>query len=148
MSTNLRRLALFFALAAMTAITVAMPSRAQAPSATIGLEFFKAGFILGVSGGSGALYFQGNSYPLSVGGVSLGATIGASSADLVGEVYNLHSVYDIEGIYSATESGYAVAGGEGAALLQNSRGVELHLRGKKIGLEFSIDLSGMAIELN
>ncbi len=138
---------LFLVLAVMAAFVTLVPSRAQAPSGTIQLEFFKAGFIVGVSGGSGMLFIKDNSYPLRISSVSLGATIGASSADLVGEVYNLHSPYDIQGIYSATESGYAVAGGEGAALLQNSRGVELQLRGKKIGLEFSIDLSGMAIEL-
>jgi hypothetical protein len=147
MPTRLRRFVPFAALAVLASLVFAMPARAQGPSGTIQIELFKAGFIVGVSGGSGTLYFQGNAYPLSIGGVSLGATIGASSADLIGEVYNLQNPYDIQGIYSATESGYAVAGGEGAALLQNTRGVELHLRGKKVGLEFSMDLSGMAIEL-
>jgi hypothetical protein len=143
----LRRSGLILALTVLAMVAVGGGPRAQAPSGTVQLQFYKAGFIVGISGGSGVLYFQGNSYPLSIGGISLGATIGASGADLVGEVYNLHSPYDIQGVYSATESGYAVAGGEAAALLQNARGVELQLSGKKVGLEFSIDLSGMVIEL-
>ena len=142
-----QRLGLIVGIATLLAVAATPPASAQQPSGTIELEIYKVGLIVGVSGGSGVLYFEGRGYPFSIGGVSLGATIGGSGAELLGEVYNLHSPYDIQGIYSATESGYAVAAGEGAAILQNARGVELHVRGKKIGLEFSIDLSGMAIEL-
>ena len=142
-----RRSVLFAAFSLLFALATLAPSRAQAPAGTVQVSLFKAGFILGVSGGSGTLYFQNQAYPLSIGGVSLGATIGASGADLIGEVYNLRSPYDIQGIYSAAQSSYAVAGGAAAAVLQNSRGVELHLRGQQVGLEFSIDLSGMTISL-
>lgn len=149
------------ALAALLAVMVVAPSgaRAQGPvpgpgpgpgpgqAATIEVHIVKAGFIFGVSGGEGVLNFQGRSFPLVIGGVSVGASIGAAAADLYGEVYNLYSPYDIEGIYGATQSGYAVAGGGSAAILQNARGVELHLRGRQVGLEFSIDLSGMSIAL-
>ncbi len=133
------------ALTVLVALTAPTPSRAQ--SATIELSVFKAGFIVGVSGGRGTLYYGGRAYPLSIGGVSLGATIGASQADLVGEVYNLHNPYDIAGTYSAAGAGVAIAGGARVAELQNSRGVVLKVRGKQIGLEFSLDLSGMQISL-
>src|SRR5688572_23208384 len=53
------------------------------PNATIAFDIFKAGFIVGGSGGSGVLTYQGKTYPLNIGGVSLGATIGVTKADLV-----------------------------------------------------------------
>jgi lipid-binding SYLF domain-containing protein len=113
----------------------------------IELVLYKAGFIVGGSGGSGKLIFKGKEYPLSIGGVSLGATIGASKAELIGEVLNLKNVSDIEGTYTAGQAGVAVAGGEKVAELKNSRGVQLKLKGKQVGLEFALDLSGMQLSL-
>lgn len=128
-------------------ISSAVPTAAQAPSGQVEFKVFKVGFIVGAGGGSGTLIYKGKRYPLSVGGVSLGATIGISSADLVGEVYNLNNPADIEGTYTAASAGVAIAGGGMSASLKNSRGVELRVRGKQIGLEFSIDLSGLNIKL-
>jgi len=136
-----------FALALVVAISCATVANAQAPSGTIEFKVFKVGFIVGAGGGSGTLIYQGKRYPLSIGGISLGATIGASSADLVGEVYNLTKPTDIQGTYSAASAGAAIAGGGMAASLQNSRGVVLKVRGKQIGLEFSLDLGGLSIKL-
>jgi len=135
------------ALLLVAVISSAVPTAAQAPSGQVAFKVFKVGFIVGAGGGSGTLIFQGKKYPLSVGGVSLGATIGVSSADLVGEVYNLNNPADIEGTYTAASASVAVAGGGMTASLKNSRGVELRVRGKQIGLEFSVDLSGLNIKL-
>ena len=122
-------------------------SASAASDGTIQFEIYKAGLVVGVSGGSGKLTFQGKEYPVKIGGVSLGATIGASKAELIGEVYNLKKPGDIEGTYTAGQAGIAVAGGEKVAQLKNSKGVELKVKGKQIGLEFSLDLSGMQISL-
>jgi lipid-binding SYLF domain-containing protein len=118
-----------------------------APSGTIGLTLYKAGFIVGGSGGSGTLTFKGKQYPLTIGGVSLGATIGVSKAELVGEVYNLKSPSDIEGTYTAGQAGVAIAGGAKVAELKNSKGVVLKVQGKQVGLELALDLSGMEVSL-
>jgi hypothetical protein len=40
-----------------------------------------------------------------------------------------------------------VAGGVKTAQLKNSNGVILNLKGKQVGLEFSLDLSGMQVSL-
>ena len=122
-------------------------SPAEAATGSVAIKIFSAGFIIGVSGGSGTLTFAGNQYPLSVGGVSAGATIGASGTDLIGVAYHLHDAHDIEGIYSAVGAGLSIAGGGQAARLSNGRGVLLRLRGRQIGFMFSIDLSGMQISL-
>jgi hypothetical protein len=79
--------------------------------------------------------------------VSLGATIGAASVEFVGRVRNLRKASDIQGNYTAIGAGVAAAGGGGVARLRNSRGVELEVRGKQIGLMASVDLSGMRIRL-
>ena len=104
-------------------------SPAEAATGSISLRIVSAGFIFGVTGGSGKLTFEGHQYPLSIGGISAGATIGASGTDLVGTAYHMHCPGDIEGIYSAIGAGLSVAGGRSAAQLSNAHGVVLRLRG-------------------
>jgi hypothetical protein len=123
----------------------AFVSPAEAATGTVSLHIASAGFIFGVTGGRGTLIFRGRLYPLSVGGISAGALIGASATDLVGTAYHLHQPGDIAGIYSAIGAGLAVAGGRQVAQLVNARGVVLRLRGRQVGFSFSIDLSGMSI---
>ncbi|MCC6380779.1 MAG: DUF1134 domain-containing protein [Burkholderiales bacterium] len=132
---------------AAVATSPAQAQPAQRPDATIDIRIFRAGFIVGGSGGSGTLYFKNNGYNLGIGGVSLGATIGVARADFVGEVYNLKEARDIEGTYAAIAATAAAAGGVGITELQNQRGVRLRLQGTQIGLMVSIDLSGMIITI-
>ena len=103
--------------------------------------------VVGVGGGTGTLTFNGRKYPLSIGGISLGATIGIASADFVGRVRHLRRASDIAGTYSAVGAGLAAAGGGSVARLRNSRGVELEVSGKQVGFMASIDLSGLRIRL-
>jgi hypothetical protein len=127
--------------------TGSLLSPAEAATGSVALHIVSAGFIFGMSGGSGALTFGGRQYPLSIGGISAGATIGASGTDLVGTAFNMHQASDIEGVYSAIGAGLAVAGGRSAAQLSNARGVVLRLRGRQVGFMFSLDLSGMSISI-
>jgi hypothetical protein len=122
-------------------------SSASARTPTVAIQLNRGGFIIGVSRGSGTLTFRGRRYPLSIGGVSLGATVGISRAWLVGNAYNLHRASDIEGAYSAVQAGLSIAGGHNTARLRNSRGVVLELSGRQRGFIFSVDLSGMQISL-
>ena len=120
---------------------------AEAATGSVSLHIASAGFIFGVSGGSGVLTFRGHQYRLSVGGIRAGALIGISAADLVGTASRMHSPADINGIYSAVGAGLAVAGGRTAAQLSNANGVVLRLHGRQVGFSFSIDLAGMNISL-
>lgn len=126
--------------------TGAEPKAAPQPT-TIEFELYKAGFIVGVSGGRGTLHFQGKAYPLKIGGVSVGATAGISKAELTGEVHNLQRAGDIEGTYTALQAGLTLGGGEKITQLENARKVRLLVRGKQIGIELSLDLNGMQITL-
>ena len=131
----------------MAAVILAgAPTRSYAETGSVRLKVTKIGFIVGVGGGSGTLNFKGQTYRLSVGGVSAG-TIGAAGADLVGTATNLRTATDIAGTYSAASAGIAVAGGAKVVTLQNSNGVVLTLRGKQVGFEASLSLSGLTISV-
>jgi hypothetical protein len=136
-----------FIVAGAALVSAGGVSAAEAATGSIAFKIFRAGFIVGVGGGSGSLIFAGSRYPLSVGGVSLGATIGVAGAELIGQAYHLNDVHDIEGVYSAVGAGLAVAGGGAVAELSNARGVLLKLRGKRVGFMFSLDLGGLNISL-
>ena len=137
-----------FAFAAFTLMAFGAPSYAQSPApCDIRIEFVSGGFIVGASGGSGTLTCQGKRYPLTIGGVSLGAIIGISKAELYGQAFGVNSPGDVAGTYGAAEAGYAVVSGRRAAKLKNTKGVVLQLRGRQVGLEFSLDLSGLQIGL-
>ena len=131
-------------LAALMLFSVTVPS--QAETGRVRLQITKAGFIVGVGGGTGTLTFRGRSYPLSVGGLSVG-TLGAASADLVGRALNLRRAEDIAGTYTAVGAGAAIGGGAASARLQNSNGVVLELRGRQVGLQVSLNLSGMTVAM-
>lgn len=146
----------FTAILLSTVLTFGVAHSADVPLApapvvpqetTIELDIGKITFLVGGSGGFGQLHFNGQSYPLAIGGVNAGATISFSRADLVGTVYNLNQPSDIEGIYAAGTAGIAAAAGGAAITLTNSKGVTLALSGKQLGLDASLDLSGMRITL-
>ena len=146
MKAVLRTTRIYLALLAAAIMAAALSPSAFADSGTVRLTISKAGFIVGVGGGSGTLIFHGKSYPLKVGGLSVG-TIGAAQAQLVGHARNLHNPEDIAGAYSAVTASVAVAGGGKVATLQNAKGVILELRGKQVGFELSAALSGLEISL-
>jgi hypothetical protein len=134
------------AIVAGAVMLAGVPTLSHAQTGSVRINITRVGFIVGVGGGNGTLSYRGKSYPLRIGGVSVG-TFGATRADLVGRAYNLRTPADIAGTYTAVSAGVAVAGGARTARLRNSNGVVLELRGRQVGLEFSIDLSGMNIAM-
>jgi hypothetical protein len=144
MGTTTRRDALLLGGALLGGL---LPSVAQAATGSVYLKIFSGGFIVSAGGGSGLLTFRGAQYPLSVSGMSLGATIGMSEAELVGRAYHLHVPQDIAGDYSAASASVAVAGGAGVIELGNARGVVLRLQGRQVGFKLSFAISGLTISL-
>ena len=124
-----------------------LSTESQAETGSVRVVFTKGGFIIGVGGGRGVLTFRGRNYPFTVSGMSFGATIGASTTDLVGRARNLHSPGDIAGTYSAIGAGGALAAGAGGVALQNQRGVILELHGVKVGVELSAAVGGVTITM-
>ena len=133
--------------AAPLALTALPVLPAEAGTGRAEFRLVRAGFILGFGSGSGTLRFNGKRYRLSVGGVSIGATIGVASADFVGRARNLYRTSDITGTYTAVGAGLAAAGGGAVARLRNARGVVLEVQARQIGFMASVDLSGLRLKL-
>lgn len=120
---------------------------ARADSGSIVLTIYKAGWIIGGSGGYGTLSFRGRSYPLSVGGIDYGLVFGGSKTVLRGRVSNISRASDVAGVYGAAGAGLAVGRGARAIVLANQKGAVLELEGRQVGLMANVDLSGLAITM-
>lgn len=142
MFSRIRKFGAVIAVSAATLLGALTPSYAD--KGAVALTVTKAGFIIGVGGGSGVLHYKGHSYRLKVSGISAG-TIGVAQAQLVGVARHLRHPQDIAGTYAASSASFAVAGGGKVARLQNSNGVVLELQGKQVGFELSFNLSGLTI---
>jgi lipid-binding SYLF domain-containing protein len=126
---------------------VAASSIARADSGTITFSVLKAGFVIGGSGGSGTLSFQGRRYALSIGGISYGFTFGASETRFRGTVSNIFRPSDVAGVYAAGSAGAAIGRGAQAIVLVNPNGAVLTLSGNSVGAIVSADLNGLAISV-
>ncbi|MFD2184555.1 hypothetical protein [Rhodoplanes azumiensis] len=135
------------AAAVVAAGMLAAGSAAQADSGSVSLTIYKGGWVIGGSGGSGTLTFQGKKYRLSIGGLSAGLVFGASKANLYGRVSNIARPSDVAGVYGAAGAGGALGPGAQAIVLRNQKGAVLELQGRQVGLIANLDLSGMALSL-
>jgi hypothetical protein len=132
-------------IAFMVTVAASVSSVAKADSGTVRISVLKGGWVIGASGGSGTLTFQGRRYPLSIGGLSYGFVFGASQTYLTGRVSNIRSASDIAGVYGAAGAGAVVGGGVRGIVMRNEKGAILELSGLQKGLMVNADLSGMAI---
>ena len=137
----------FLAASLLALLTFGFASPSHADTCAVRVVFTKGGFIVGVGGGNGVLTCHGKSYRFTVSGMSVGFTIGASTARLSGRALNVRSPADIQGSYAAIGAGGAVAAGAGGVQLQNEKGVILQLAGGKIGVELSAAVGGVTIRL-
>ena len=129
------------------ATIVGFSSASHADSGSVSLTIYKAGWIIGGSGGSGTLYFRGRQYALSTGGLDYGLVFGGSKTELRGRVSNISRPSDVAGVYGAAGAGLALGTGARAIVLTNEKGAVLELSGKQVGLMANADFSGLAITL-
>jgi hypothetical protein len=135
-------------LAALTVFAAAgLSSASHAEEGLVSLTIYKAGWIIGGSGGGGTLNFRGRSYALSAGGLDYGLVFGGSKTMLRGRVSHISRPSDVAGVYGAAGAGLAVGGGARAIVLTNQKGAVLELSGQQVGLMANADLSGLAITL-
>ena len=81
------------------------------PAGLVTLSLKSAALGVGASRGEGTLNFQGNNYPFTISGMSL-VDVGISNFTGAGKVYDLRSPGDLTGTYGATQSTFAIAGGD------------------------------------
>src|SRR5262249_27311837 len=125
------------------AVFLGLAPASYADSGTVTLTIYKAGWIIGGSGGSGTLNFHGRYYPLSTGGLDYGLAFGGSKTVLRGRVSNIWRPSDVAGVYGAAGAGLAVGAGARAIVLTNQKGAVLQLTGRQVGLLANADLSGL-----
>lgn len=135
------------AIAATAVAVMGMSTAAHADSARVRFNVVKAGFVFGGSGGSGTITFHGRTYPISIGGLSYGFTVGLSQTQFTGRVTNIRRPSDIAGVYAAAGAGAALGVGGQAIVLTNPNGAVLTLAGRQVGAIVSADLNGMAISM-
>ena len=138
---------LLSALVAVIAVFAAGLQSASADSGKMTLTIYKAGWVIGGSGGSGKLTFRGRTYRLEVGGLDYGLVFGGSKTMLSGRVSNIRRASDVEGVYGAVGAGIAVVRGVRSIVLRNQKGAVLELTGRQIGLLVNVDLSGLALNI-
>jgi len=135
------------ALLALTVFAGLGLSSARADEGFVTLTIWKAGWIIGGSGGGGWLSFHGRNYPLSTGGLDYGLVFGGSRTVLQGRVHNIWRPSDVAGVYAAAGAGLAIGAGARAIVLTNQKGAILELSGTQVGLLANADLSGLAITM-
>ena len=126
---------------------IGLAPASYADSGSVTLTIYKAGWIIGGSGGSGTLHFHGRAYPLSTGGLDYGLVFGGSKTVLRGRVSNIRRPSDVAGVYGAAGAGVAAGPGVSAIVLTNEKGAVLTMQGRQAGLMVNADLSGLAISL-
>ena len=135
-------------LVALTAFAGAsLSSVSHADEGAVSLTIYKAGWVIGGSGGGGTLNFRGRNYALSAGGLDYSLVFGGSKTVLRGRVSNINRPSDVAGVYGAAGAGLAVGRGARAIVLTNQKGAVLELSGRQVGLMANVDLSGLAITM-
>ena len=104
-------------------------------------------FLAGMGGGSGTLYFNGETHPFKVLGSVFGPG-GASKITASGSVYKLASIADFPGRYTQSTGSAGLSTSGGSDLwLQNNAGVIMHLKAKRTGLMLSLGGDAVLISM-
>jgi hypothetical protein len=133
-------------LAALVGVALAQQNQPYYKVGSISFETTSIAAGLGASWGNGWFTFQGQKYPISVRGLSVGA-VGISKVNAVGNVYNLKNPSDLAGTYAGVSGGIAIAGGVKGILARNENGVVIDLKATQAGVSFNLGSEGFTISL-
>ena len=131
--------------------TIAVPGNAPGsvtapPPAHVHLQTTSIAAGIGVSWGEGTLSFEGERYPFTVKGLSLG-DIGGAKIVANGGVHNIQSASDLEGTYVAVEAGAAAVKGGSMLTMRNRNGVTLTLKAENKGVRLALAAKGISLAL-
>ncbi len=116
------------------------------PPAHVHLQTTSIAAGIGVSWGEGTLSLEGERYPFTVKGLSVG-DIGAARIVASGGVENIQSASDFEGRYIAVEAGAAAVKGGSTITMRNSKGVTLTLAAENTGVQLTLAAKGISVRL-
>jgi hypothetical protein len=126
--------------AVLLALLVTSPTLAadEKPSASVEIQQTQIAFIGSGNLGGGKLFFQGKTYPFTIGGLGVGG-FGISTMTATGNVYHLTNVSQFAGAYVQGRVGVTVGSSDNGGLwLQNDAGVVMQLKAKREGLALSL----------
>ncbi len=140
-----------FALTAVLAIAglgwaSASSGAERKPDATVKLSEGSVAVGIGWSWGHGTLSYKGKDYKFKVEGLSVGE-VGVTKAEATGNVYDLKSLEDFDGVYGAAGAGIAVQEGKGATALINPKKVQIVLTSATKGASLKVAAEGLKIKL-
>ena len=133
-------------IASLCLMASVLAAAAQPPDATLKVHTVSIAVGAGYSWGGGIVTFRGKEYPCRIDGLSVGE-VGISSADAVGNVYNLTNIADFSGTYTAVSTGAVLAGGGDIATMRNQHGVVIDLTDTSQGAKIMLAVQGVKITL-
>jgi len=141
-----RRWTLCLAILATLIFSAGAPAVAddKTPDATIRLTEGSVAVGIGWNWGRGELSYQGKTYHVKIDGLSV-AEVGITKAEATGNVYNLKSVDDLNGVYAAAGAEGTAGKGAGLSTLRNSKGVVIDLKSATKGASIKVAASGLKI---
>ena len=101
---------------------------------------------IGWSWGHGTLTYMGKSYRVKVDGLTVGE-VGMTNAKAKGNVYNLKSLDDFNGVYATGGAGATAGKGRGASALTNANGVSILLTSITKGASLKIAAEGLKLQI-
>ena len=124
----------------------ALAADAKKADATVKLSEGSVAAGIGWSWGHGTLSYMGKSYKFKVDGLSVGE-LGVTKATATGNVYNLKSLDDFDGVFGAAGAGVTLEQGKGATALVNAKGVQLILTSTTKGASIKVAAEGLKVKL-
>jgi hypothetical protein len=141
-----RVIMLSLAILCVVAVAGVGAQQAMSPAGYVNFQFTSLGLGVGFSWGSGWLAFNGQNYPIKVEGLNI-ASVGLSTANAIGTVYNLVNPWDIAGTYTAVSGGLALTQGVRGTLAQNGKGVVIDIVAPEQGVSVTLGTAGFTISL-
>lgn len=133
------------AIAALAFLTSASAlANDDTPSATIRLSEGSVAAGIGWSWGHGTVSFQGQTYRVKIDGLAV-AEVGITKAEAMGNVYNLKSIDDLNGVYAAAGAEGTAGKGAGVSSLRNDKGVVINLKSETKGANLKVAASGLKL---
>jgi len=117
---------------------------ASPPDATLQLTQTSVAIVIGYTWGSGTLTYQGKSYPVEIDGLSFLA-LGITRAKASAEIFNLKTLDDFNGTYTAGSIEGTAGAGAGATIMRNQNGVVIHLFTTTEGLNLKLAPEGVRL---
>ena len=126
-------------------LTVAL-AQDKTPDATLALHGGSVAAGIGLSWASGTLTYKGKDYPVDVKGLSVG-DVGITKIEAAGKVYNMKSLGDFNGNYTAVAAGLTAAGGAAVSAMKNQNGVTVELLSTTQGVKFALGGAGVDMKI-